>query len=177
MGDMRFQAKITFDQYKDTCLAVAAAKPGKGNHKKSWKGYVSLALVCLALGLSPQLPGARVPAFVIFSIIVLLGILSKPLARRSQDRCFRSIFSEEEQFLNGQLLTVDESGITCDRIDGQATSHNSWQSLTKRIDTPDAYIFLPSPNSFIRVPKEFLSKSDLELIWKWSSMVPAAENN
>jgi hypothetical protein len=168
---MRLQPTISFEQYRDTCGAVAAAKP-KAVRKRSWKGYVGLGIACLALGLSPQIPAARIPALELLVFVALYSILSKPLARRSQDKCFRTIFHEEQELLNNQVLTIDESGITCDIGNGQATTHHTWKAFKKRIDLPDAYIFLPSPNSFIRVPKELVPLSDLELVWRWSSTVP-----
>jgi hypothetical protein len=171
---MRFHPTITFEQYRATCLAIAAAKP-KRVRKQSWKGYAGLVVVCLALGLSPQIPAARVPALTILAILALCWILSKPLARRSQDNYFRAIFFEEQEVLNDQVLTVDESGISCDTGNGKATSHHAWNAFVKRIDMPDAYIFLPSPNSFIRVPKEMLPLSALELVRQWSSAVPTAD--
>ena len=171
---MRFHPTITFEQYRATCLAIAAAKP-KPVRKKSWMGYAGLGLACLALGLSPQIPAARVPGLTILAILALCWILSRPLARRSQDNCLRAIFSEEQEVLNDQVLTVDESGISCETGDGRATSHHTWSAFIKRIDLPDAYIFLPSPNSFIRVPKEMLPSSDLELVRQWSSAVPTAD--
>jgi hypothetical protein len=171
---MRFHPTITFEQYRNTCQAVAAAKP-KGVRKRSWKGYVSLGVACLTLGLSPQIPLARVPALTVFVIFTLCWILSKPLARRSQESCFRAIFSEEQEALNDQVLTIDESGISSDRGNGQAVSHHAWNAFVKRIDMPDAYIFLPSPNTFIRVPKETLPLSELELVWQWSSKIPTAD--
>lgn len=172
---MRFHPTITFEQYRNTCQAVAAAKP-KGVRKRSWKGYVGLGVACLALGLSLQIPAARVPALTVFAILTLCWILSKPLTRRSQESCFRAIFSEEQEVLNDQVLTIDESGISCDRGNGQAVSDHTWNAFVKSIDMPDAYVFLPSPNTFIRVPKETLPLSELELVWHWSSMVPTADS-
>jgi hypothetical protein len=172
---MRLHPTITFEQYRDTCQAVAAAKPKEGAHKRSWKTYVSLSLACLAVGLSPQIPQVRMPILVTFSIFALCWILSRLLAKRYQDRCFRKVFGEEQEWLSNQVLTIDESGITCDMSDGQATSHHTWRAFIKRIDTPDAYIFLPSPNGFIRVPKELLTSSDLDLVRQWSSTIPAVE--
>ena len=115
----------------------------------------------------------RVPALVFFATVALLWIFSKPLAKRSQDKCLRSIFAEEQDFLNNQLMTIDQSGIACDMGGGKVSTHHTWTSFIKRIDLPDAYLFLPSPNSFIRVPKQSLSLSDLELVWRWSTMVPS----
>lgn len=172
---MHFHPTITFEQYRATCLAIAAAKP-KGVRKRSWKEYVSLGLACLALGLSPQIPAARIPALTVFAVFTLCWILSKPLARRSQDNCFRAVFSEEQEVLNDQILTVEESGISCDRGNGKVTSHYAWSAFMKRIDLPDAYVFLPSPNSFIRVPKEMLPPSDLELVRQWSSGIPTGND-
>jgi hypothetical protein len=171
---MSFHPTITFEQYRDTCKAVAAAKPN-GARKRSWKGYVVLGVACLTLGLSPQIPAARVPALAFIAILTLCWILSKPLARRSQDSCFRTIYSEEQESLNDQVLTVDESGISCNTGDGKATSHHTWSAFIKRIDMPDAYVFLPSPNSFIRVPKEMLTMSELELVLRWDPTVPSAD--
>ena len=54
------------------------------------------------------------------------------------------------------------------------TSHHRWQAFIKRIEMPDAFVFLSSPNHFIRVPKDALSSSDREHILHWSSTVPTA---
>jgi hypothetical protein len=171
---MRFHPTITFEQYRDTCQAVAAAK-SKVTDKGSWKGYVSMCLVCLALAFAPQLPSARVPALISFAILIFFWIFSKPLARRSRENCLKAIFAEEQEMLNNQVLTVDESGIACDIGRGKAGSHHSWSAFAKRLDLPDAYLFLPTPNSFVRVPKEPLSSSELELIWQWSAKVPTSD--
>jgi hypothetical protein len=117
-------------------------------------------------------PVARIPAFTIYAVMILCWIFSKPLAKRSQERCLKAIYAEEQETLNSLVLTIDESGISCDQVNGQATSHQTWQAFIKRIDMPDAFLFLLSPNSFIRVPKEILPSSDRELIWQWSSTVP-----
>jgi hypothetical protein len=170
---MRFQPTITFEQFRDTCQAVTAAKPKRVPHR-SWKEYLLLAIVCLVLGVTPQVPVARVPAFTILAVMIVLWIVSKPLAKRSQERCLRDIYAEEQSRLNGQVLTIDESGIACDQVNGNATSHQKWQSFIKRIDMPDAFVFLSSPNHFVHVPKEMLSSSDRESIWQWSSMIPTA---
>jgi hypothetical protein len=175
LTDMRFHPTITFEQYRDTCRAVAAAKP-KPVPRRSWKGYAGLAIVCLALGLSPQIPAAHVPALVVLATLALLWIISKPLARRSQDSCLRAVFAEEKETLNNQIFTINESGISSDMGNGKATSHHTWNAFIKRIDMPDAFIFLPSPNSFIRVPKEVLPSSELELVRKWSSLIPTAND-
>lgn len=135
---------------------------------------VGLGLACLAIGLSPQIPEARVPALVFFVVVALCWIFSKPLAKRSQDKCFRAIFAEEQDVLNDQIMTIDQSGIACDMGGDKVSTHHTWAAFIKRIDLPDAYVFLPSPNSFIRVPKQALPLSDLELVRQWSSIVPSA---
>ena len=171
MTIMRFHPTITFEQYRDTCLAVTAAK-AKQVQQRSWKEYVVLGIVCLVFGLAPQVPVARVPVFTIYAVMILCWIFSKPISKWSRERCLRAIYSEEQERLNQQVFTIDESGISCDQVNGQATSHHTWQAFVKRIDMPDAFVFLPSPNGFFRVPKALLTSSDRELIWQWSSTVP-----
>jgi hypothetical protein len=85
----------------------------------------------------------------------------------------KRFYSDEQVKLNDQVLTIDESGISCDQGNGQITSKHTWQAFIKRIEMPDAFIFLPSPNSFVRVSKESLTPSDHQLIWEWSSTVPS----
>jgi hypothetical protein len=168
---MRFHPTITFEQYRNTYQAVAAAKTKRVQHR-SWKEYVVLGIVCFVLGLAPRVPVARVPAFTIYAVMILCWIFSKPIAKRSQESCLRAIYSEEQERLNQQVFSIDESGISCDEVNGQATSHHTWQAFIKRIDMPDAFVFLPSPNSFFRVPKDMLSSFERELVWQWSSTVP-----
>ena len=170
---MRFRPTITFEQYRATCKAVAAAK-SKAAGNRSWFGSVGLGVVCLALGLSLQIPAARIPALTALAVLALCSILSKPFAKRSQDRCFRTIFSEVQEALNDQGLLIEETGITCDRGNGLAVSHSAWKAFIKRIEMPDAYVFLPTPNSFIRVPKQKLALPEQELVMKWSSTIPAS---
>lgn len=171
---MRFHPTITFEQYRDACQAIAAVKTKRVQHC-SWKEYVVLGIFCLVLGLAPQVPVARVPVYTIYAVMILCWIFSKPITKWSRERCLRVVYSEEQERLNQQVLTIDESGISCDQVNGQATSHHAWQAFVKRIDMPDAFVFLPSPNSFFRVPKELLTSSDCELIWQWSATVPTGD--
>ena len=167
---MRISPTISFEQYRDTCKAVAGAKP-KVVRKRSWNQFLRVAVISLLIGISLQIPATRVPALTIFIALILCWILIKPLARRSQDKSYRTIFSEEQGTLNDQILTITESGISCERAGGKVTSHHNWNAFRKRIDMPDAYVFLPSPNSFIRIPKELLTPAQLELVWQWSSSI------
>jgi hypothetical protein len=167
---MRLQPTITFEQYKATYRAVAAAKP-KPVRKRSWQEYVILGIVCLALGIAPQFHAARIPVFTIYVALILCWGFSKPITRRSQDELLRRFYADEQAKLNDQVLTIDVSGISCNQGNGQATSHHTWQAFANYIDMPDAFIFLPSPNTFIRVPKETLTPSDHHLITEWSSSI------
>ncbi len=171
---MRFRPTISLEQYRRICQAVAAAKP-KRVRKRSWKEVLVLAFACLASGLAVQVPVVRVPALTLLGALLLFWVFSKPLAKRSKERCLRATFCDEQKILNDRILTIDESGIHCERVDGQATSHHTWQAFIMRVDTPDAFVFLPSPNSFVCVPKEIISSSDRALILQWSSKVPAAD--
>lgn len=168
---MRLKPTITFEQYSATHAAVMAAKPKRG-HKRSWQEYALLVFVCLMFGLAPQSPATRIPALTIFAVLVLCWIFQKPLARRSQEKCLKRFYDEEQAKLNDQVLTVNEAGISCDQSNGNAVSHQTWQAFINSIDLPDAFLFLPSPNTFIRVPKETLTPSECDMIREWSAAIP-----
>jgi hypothetical protein len=104
--------------------------------------------------------------------MILLAAVAKVLGRRSRDKCIRRFYAEEEPALNDQVLTIDESGISCVQGNGQVTSHHRWTAFAYYIEMPDALIFLPSPNSFIRVPTKVLTPADGQRIREWSSSVP-----
>jgi hypothetical protein len=171
LESMRLQPKITFEQYRASYRLIAATKP-KATKTRSWQECIVLAVVCLVLGLAPHFPPARTPAFTLYAVLILCWIFCKPLARRSQDRSLRRFYADEQAKLNDQVLTIDESGIACDQGNGQAKSHLTWQAFIRLVDVADAFVFLPSPNTFVRVPKETLTAADQELIRKWSSIVP-----
>jgi hypothetical protein len=168
---MNFRQTITFEQYRHACQAVVSAKTNQVK-RRSWKEYLVVIILGFVLALAPQVPVARVPVFTICAVMILCWIFLRPVAKWSQGKCLKAFYFEEQEKLNSQVFTIDESGISCDEGNGQATSHRTWQSFIKRIDMPDAFVFLPSPNSFIRVPKEMLELSDRELIWEWSATVP-----
>jgi hypothetical protein len=171
---MRFQPATTFEQFRDTCQAVSSARTKHFRHR-SWRENVLLGVVCLVFGLAAQVPVARVAAITLFAVMVLFWILSKPIGKRSRERWLRDLYAEEQTWLNEQVLTIDESGISSDHVNGLVTSHHRWQAFTKRIDMPDAFVFLSSPNHFIRVPKDALSSSDREHVLHWSSTVPTGD--
>ncbi len=173
---MRIQPTITFEQFRNTCEAVTAAK-GKRVQPYSWKGYLLLGVVCLVLGLAPQVPVARIPALTLDATMILFWIMSKPYSKWCRNRCLRKLYDEEQSMLDGQVLTVDESGIACDLINGHASSHHTWRAFTKRIEMPDAFVFLSSPNHFIRIPKETLPSSDCDRIRQWSSTIPTSDGD
>ena len=172
---LRFHPTISIEQFRDSCLAVAAVKPKVGRKGRTWKEYVSIALVCLACAPAPQFHAARVPLLTAFAIFLLFWLLARPLARHSYEKSLQSIFSEEQTSLNDQFLTIAESGISCDRGQGKWTSHHTWKAFKARIDMPDAFLFLPSPNSFVRVPKDQLTPAEIKLLIEWSGSVPLVD--
>jgi hypothetical protein len=168
---MRIQPTITFEQYTATHRVVLAVKPNAAG-KRSWRYYLTLAVICLALGIAGQFPPTRVPTWTLVIAMTLCWAIATPLGRRSREKCMRRFFGEEEPTLNDQVLTIDESGISCIRRNGQVTSHHSWNAFIYCIEMPDAMIFLPTPNSFIRVPTELFTPSDDQKIREWSSAIP-----
>jgi hypothetical protein len=157
---MRIQPTITFEQYVATHGAVLAAKPSPGA-KRSWRYYLTLAIVCLAFGIAVQFPPTRIPALTLFGAVVLYGAVGKALVKRSRDRYMRRFYAEEQAMLNDQILTIDESGISTVRANGDVTSHHCWNAFIYWIEMPDAMVFLPTPNTFIRVPLGELTAAEV----------------
>lgn len=168
---MRLEPTITFEQYRATLAAVASAK-SKKSHRRSGRHYLILAMVCLAVGLAAQSHATRIPILSVLFAFILLSLLARPWTRRSRGKCLRRVYEEEQSRLNDQVLTIDESGISCNQSNGKAVSHVTWQAFAYSIDMPDAFLFLPSPNTFVRVPKETLTQSERDLIRQWSSGIP-----
>ena len=168
---VQIKTNITLEQYIAALNAVIAAKP-KARRTYLWWHYVILALICLAFGLGIQSDVTRVPALTAYGVMVLIWAVCKPLARRSRNEYFRRSYADEQAALNDQVLTIDESGIGCDEGNGKLTSHYTWGAFVSCIGMPDAFLFLPSPNRFVRIPKGALSESDRERIEQWSSRIP-----
>jgi len=168
---MELRPQISFEQY-EAVIGILSASKLKAVQGNSWLNYFSLIVTCLVVGLTPQLFPLRIPAMAIGVFLILVWLLCKPLAKRSRRKQLRLIYDEEQAKLNDQVLTLDASGISCDQSNGELTSHYAWDAFSTRIDMHDALLFLPSPNSFVRVPTAALTISDRELILEWSSHIP-----
>jgi hypothetical protein len=173
---MRIQPTITFGEYFATHRAILAAKP-RSAKSDSWRYYLALAIVCLAIGIAAQFPPTRIPTLTLLAAMILFRAVGPVLGKRSREKCMRRFYAEEEPTLNDQVLTIDESGISYVRGNGQVTSHHSWSAFIYCIQMPDALIFLPTPNSFVRVPAKVLTPTDDQKIREWSSAVPRRAAN
>jgi hypothetical protein len=170
---MRLEPKISFAEFRQTCQLLAAAK-SKAPKRRSTGYYIVLALVCLTLGLAPEFPPARIPAFTLYAVLALLWLFNRPLSMLCRDRSLKRFYADEEARLNDQILIIDESGISSTQGNGTVSSHFTWQAFIRLIEAADAFIFLPSPNTFIRVPKKMVTSEEQELIKQWSAAIPVA---
>lgn len=75
---MRFHPTITFEQYRDTWLAVAEANP-KRARARTWTTNLAVMILCLVVAVLPQISAARVPALAIAALLAFCMIFSKPL--------------------------------------------------------------------------------------------------
>jgi len=162
---MQLRPTISFEQYKATRAAVLSAKL---RHKRSGKDLVVLVIVCLAFGLAVQYPPWRIPALTLLGVWALCWIF----ARFPREKSLKRFYAQEQSKLNDQVLTVDESGICCRRGNGDTVSNYTWAAFIHRIDMADAFVFLPSPDRFVRVPKETLTPAECDLIREWSAAIP-----
>jgi hypothetical protein len=167
---MQIRPRITFEEYLATYQAMRAVKP-KSN-RRSWRYYTFLLISCLVFGVAVESPPTRIPALSAFGGMLLLVVIRLATVRHSQAKCMRGVFAEEEFALNDNVLTIDDSGISCTRGNGLVGSHYRWAALIYFIEMPDALLFMPTPNSFVRVPKQDLSASDDQKIREWSAVIP-----
>jgi hypothetical protein len=108
----------------------------------------------------------------LFGALVLYGAVGKALVKGSRDRYMRRFYAEEQAMLNDQILTIDESGISIVRANGDVTSHHRWNAFIYRIEMPDAMVFLPTPNTFIRIPVGGLTAAEVQNVREWSAALP-----
>jgi hypothetical protein len=162
---------ISLNQYKATYRAVIAAKP-KVAKSRSWRYYVVLAGISLGFGVAVQFKPAQAPVLAICAAALIFSLLCKPLVRQSQEKQLERFYTEEQDTLSNQVITIDESGIFCSSEDERSRSHYDWRAFVYYIDMPDAFVFLPSPNTFVRIPKDLLTPSDDQAIRDWSRALP-----
>jgi hypothetical protein len=98
-------------------------------------------------------------------------------AKRQYRGRLLKLFEVEQKRFNGHPMEIDEAGIRgqCSGEHWLNTYSYGWPAFFRRLDLPDAYLFLYTPNCYIRVPIDCLTESECASLLLWSRQVTPGE--
>jgi hypothetical protein len=64
-------------------------------------------------------------------------------------------------------MTIGPSGLDYERRDGTANTQYRWDAFETWIEKPDAFLLMPSLQSFVRIPKDKLTEAEQAEIRTW----------
>ena len=169
---MQVVATISFEQFKAAVLATRK-QYAQQDKKVRWKGIVSIVLLWLAITVEIQRSGESLSALgaylgsfslVPLILIALLVIWCKWQANHS----LRKTYEIQKKQLNGQIMNIDESGISGQWEDGGATYQYRWSAFEGFRDLPDGFLFFPNAAVFVRIPTDSLTLDERQTIHRWA---------
>jgi hypothetical protein len=165
---LRIVATISFEQFNEAILAMR--KKYQQQNKKTQRANIVFTVVAsLALAIAVRTSSAEVIGFSVVLIIffVVLWIWSKWRA----GRCLKQTYEVQRKQLNGQVMDIEESGISGQWEDGNASYQYKWLAFEGFLDLPNEFLLLPNSVSFVRIPKEFLSPDEQQIIKNWATKI------
>ena len=127
-----------------------------------------VACTCSAIGLVMHFEPTRVPAFTLLCAYLVFLLTASSYRKRLSRKRLRQFFEEERDRLNGQILHLHAKGVTGTHTGGHYITEETWQAFTRRLDFPEKWLFLRSPDSYLRITKP----ADRQCILDWSAGVP-----
>lgn len=168
---MEITASISFEQYKTALAALQAPTTGRPNKtKRPYKAFGISALIAISFLLADYAHGARDNAAIAFVALFLLYGLCLALKQWGKVRhetCLKKVYEAQEKQLSGQLMSINEQGISGSTADLTYAYQYRWASFVRLIDLSDGLLFLPNSVSFVHIPKESLSSEELRQIMAW----------
>jgi hypothetical protein len=175
-------ATISFEQFKAAVLATRRQYAQQGKTSKWIRIVVQLVIwlsITLAIhALTRSFRASDVSpfgeSFTTFSTYLrdfgfafLLGTLLL-ICRWWSDSRLRKIYEIQKEQLNGQIMNIDESGISGQWENGDATYQYRWSAFEGFVDLPDEFLFFPNAALFVRIPKDSLSGEDQQTAHRWA---------
>lgn len=162
---MRIVATISFEQFKTAILAMRK-KYQQQSKKTRWLNIIFIVVVSFTLAIAIQKSSAEFIGFflVLFLFLVVLGILSK----RRAEYCLKQTYEVQKKLLNGQVMDIDESGISGQWENGNASYQYKWSAFEGFLDLPDGFLFFPNAAFFVRIPKDSLTPDEQQTIHGWA---------
>lgn len=165
---MKVTAYISYEQYRD---AYAALKPAVKKQRSTLQ-IAALVISTFAVAMLVFIPPTRN----IFGwTLAAYGPLAYGLqiwSKAKYDRCLRQLFDRNKNYMNGQKMKIDEYGISGSGADDVFSYSYAWSAFQLCIEMPDGYLFLPTPDTFVRIPSESLTVEQRREILVWSGSVP-----
>ncbi|HEY6374343.1 MAG TPA: YcxB family protein [Edaphobacter sp.] len=165
---MEVIATISFEQFKAAVVATRRHY-SQQSEKPKWKGIVSIVLLTFALQTSGEYLGVSASYQIAFYLaLLILGVSLFLWCKWQSKSCLRKTYEIQKKQLNGQIMNIDESGISGKWENGDATYQYKWSPFESFIDLADGFLFFPNPASFVRVPKDSLNFDEQQAIRTWA---------
>lgn len=137
--------------------------------KWSWKSILWIILVSFGLVIAINTSRTEIVEF--FFVSVMLLYLFNFWLRWRADYCLKKLFDVQKNQLNGQIMDIEESGISGQWENGNATYQYKWSAFESFLELPDGFLFFPNSVAFVRVPKESLSADEQQTIKSWAEKI------
>ena len=164
---MELTAFITYEQYRD---AYAAIKPSP-TQLRATQRILTPAVSAFAGIMLIYVPTTRNLFFWMLALYAPLVFAVQRWSRARYDGCLRELFDRNKDAMNGQKMKVDELGISGSGGENAFSYSYKWSAFQRCIEVPDGYLFLPTPDTFVRIPFESLSIEQRRQILVWSSSI------
>ena len=162
---------ISFEQYQDALKAIR--KPSEQSPVKTpWYRYLFLAILCLSIGIAIQTLPLR-ESLVDLVILALVLATLWGYCKINVKTCLKKVYEAQEKQLNGQQMEILEAGISGQTADSNISYHYNWSAFERTIELPDALLFLPNSQTFVRVPKASLNSDEVQEMMRWAASKPA----
>jgi hypothetical protein len=164
---LRIVATISFEQFRTAIVAMR--KKYQPPKKTRWLNIVFIVVASFTIAIAIQTSSAEVigVSLLLAVFLVAIGIWSKWRV----GYCLKQTYEVQKKQLNGQIMDIDDSGINGQWGNGDSNYQYKWSAFETFLDLPDAFLFLPNPVSFVRVPKESLSFEDQLTIKSWAEKI------
>lgn len=159
---MHIVATISFEQYAAALSAIRKNSPKRAG-KTRWLAIFFLTILCLSLAIALNTSATRDFALAVYLVLAALYVWSKLRAKS----CLKQVYEAQKRQLNGQQMDIDETGISGQWEDGNASYQFKWSAFQNFAELPDAFLFFPNSVSFVRIPKESLSSDEQLEIKHW----------
>ena len=165
---MRIVATISFEQFNESILAMRK-KYQRQNKRRRWSNVVFVVVASLTFAIVIQKSSAEFVglSMVLLLLLIVLGVWSKWRA----GYCLKQAYEVQKKQLNGQVMDIEDSGISGRWENGDASYQYKWSAFEDFLDLPNAFLLLPNSASFVRIPKASLSPEEQQTIRRWATTI------